>query len=318
MNKQATLNTGLDSSAMQQLDEHATEGDGDMLSTVSDDIGGIDVSSGGAHVEPKKEEGEPEAKKEEAGTEEEIAAATAAAAEAEAAKTGEPAGKEEAGKEEQKPIPFHEHPDWIRMKTERNEAVQKVTDLEARFDKLEKGEAGGVGETLLNLDDETLSEMITDEPKTFLSKLITEVRAEAKSELVGMQEEAGQAEAAKAIDKTYDEFGVEHPDFQAQWNEGKLQTFMQAHPGHTPISAYQAINSEVLRATDQERITKEVEEKVRNEYRLKIHSSVLGDGSPPAPAGELDAALNNTEKHGGLVAVQAGLIENMRKGAGVS
>lgn len=314
---QATLNTGLDSSAMQQLDPQENPGGEDVVSTIGDEVGGIDVSSGGTHAQPKEETG-GEAEQGKAG-EEKAGGEKKAGKEEKGAK---PAGGEEKSEGKTKDDkPFHEHPDWQRMIKERNDArdaLKQATDEIAQIkEQIQTFQGGdkGVEAELLKMDEDELRELFDDEPKKFVSLLINTLNQEMQTRETTAKTAAEQEELSRGIDATYEAFEKEHPDFTEKWNQGVLQEFMSKHPGHTPISAYLALdhaNFEQRVKDEAAKKEKEIEDRIRREYRAKVRTDVLGDGPASTPSGEDDEELKHPERYGGLTAVQARRLERMR------
>jgi hypothetical protein len=311
--------------------EHFDPDKDNLIETVDlDEIGGVDISTGGARDQKPdtkpatKDKAEPD-KKIEPDKKEDL--------EPEKTDDDKPVAKTADQEPDKKPEPFHKHPDWQRMVHERNTALNQVKSLTDRIDALEKAgtKLPEKAVDFLNLSTDEIADKLDTDPKGFIQDLqnsfnsalaaaTDKVKNDIKSDLTENQQQA-------KIDETYDVYTKDNPDndggtgFLQMWNAGQLQTFIDQHPGHTPISAHMALTAENRSQSIQQQIDAAVE-KARKEERAKIkkeqEARVRTDGLSSAPTYtpiSKDEELKDTKKKGGLVNVLAGKLSKMRQGA---
>jgi hypothetical protein len=119
-----------------------------------------------------------------------------------------------------------------------------------------------------------------------------------------------------SIEKTYKEFEDKHKDFKPMWDSGEIIKFIEANPGHNPISAYQAMTYEtrMQRAIEEAKAKaiKETEEKVNKNWQAKRQARVLGTG-PSGPGTDTeDKELKDVKTQGGLYNVLAKRLDRLR------
>ena len=251
---------------------------------------------------------------------------------------------EDAGKGEDKTTPepkkdatsegdetrFDKHPRWQEMLREREEAKKAVEqeriaraklegELEAlkRQTQVEKPPVKADYKDITALTAEEIAEWQATDPKGFAANMYAQVKHEA---LMKMQEDfkaEREAETKKAsIEKTYKEFEDKHKDFKPMWDSGEIVRFIEANPGHNPISAYHAMTYEtrMQKAIEEARAKaiKETEEKVNKNWMAKRQARVLGTGPSGPGADTEDKELKDVKSQGGLYNVLAKRLERLR------
>lgn len=222
---------------------------------------------------------------------------------------------------------YDKDPDWQRMRQERDEARK-----EAEAVRLEKARLEGrleaapekkvVPESLPFKDISTLTaeqirEWQEDDPKGFAENLKLAAIHEATRTL----REEYQAQQARdreqgSLQKTYVKFEEKNPDFTEKWNSGEIVKFIEANPGHNPISAYYELTHEARLAAAVAEATKKAEEEVTKRFQAKKKATVLTGGASSMVRTDDDPALSNTKAHGGLNAVLADKLAQMRRASG--
>jgi hypothetical protein len=227
-------------------------------------------------------------------------------------------GKDEKGKDD-KPLPFHEHPDWKRMITERNEAREVNKRLEAQVEILtktygppkqeDKPVEADTGEKLpfkdiTQIPDDELVEWMQDKPKEYAANLYAQVRHEIIQELKARGEEV---KAKADVESELTQFAQSHPDFTNLWGSdgGEILQYMKDHPGRDAQYAYYTL-TESKHADEIKQAAEQAKEAGRKEaeanYQAKRNASnVLGSGSPMTGV-DTDDILKDTSKHGGPIA----------------
>lgn len=243
--------------------------------------------------------------------------------------TGEAQGENaEEGNDEGQETRFDKHPDWQRMKTERNEAREKAIRLEAQLELLKSQGAKPTEDKpaakepptykdINDMSEDELREWQEDDPKGYAANLLAMVTAKAQ-EVVDTRTEAEkraeeERQSMTRIEATFKDYADKNPDFSDMWNSGDIQKFMDDHPGHNAISAHQMMTYEKRIAEAKEQAAKEAEERVINNFKAKRNAGVLSEG--PSHRGGSDgtpAELKNTKAHGGLYSALARLSEARR------
>lgn len=251
---------------------------------------------------------------------------------------------EDAGKGEDKDAPepkkdatsegdetrFDKHPRWQQMLQEREQAKQLAEqeriaraklegELEAlkRQPTVEKAPVKADYKDITALTAEEIAEWQATDPKGFAANMYAQVKAEA---LMKMQEDL-KAEREKeksriSIEKTYKDFEDKHKDFKPMWDSGEIVRFIEANPGHNPISAYQAMTYEtrMQKAIEEARAKaiKETEEKVNKNWQAKKQARVLGTGPSGPGVDTEDKELKDVKTQGGLYNVLAKRLDRLR------
>ena len=251
---------------------------------------------------------------------------------------------EDAGKGEEKDTPepkkdatsegdetrFDKHPRWQQMLQEREQAKQLAEqeriaraklegELEAlkRQPTVEKAPVKADYKDITALTAEEIAEWQATDPKGFAANMYAQVKAEA---LMKMQEDL-KAEREKeksriSIEKTYKDFEDKHKDFKPMWDSGEIVRFIEANPGHNPISAYQAMTYEtrMQKAIEEARAKaiKETEEKVNKNWQAKKQARVLGTGPSGPGVDTEDKELKDVKTQGGLYNVLAKRLDRLR------
>ena len=100
------------------------------------------------------------------------------------------------------------------------------------------------------------------------------------------------------------------------WDSGEIVRFIEANPGHNPISAYHAMTYEtrMQKAIEEARAKaiKETEEKVNKNWMAKRQARVLGTGPSGPGADTEDKELKDVKSQGGLYNVLAKRLERLR------
>jgi len=186
---------------------------------------------------------------------------------------------------------FDQHPDWQRMMRERDEArqeAQRIKEerirLEAERDFLREQRRQPAQEEPLPYKDtsrmsaEDLAEWMTTDPKGYHDNLVIQAREQAKREVRMALEQSEQRRLQESreasIRRTYEKYEKENPDFKAMWDRGEIQVFLEANPGHNPISAHQTMTMEARVKAAAEKAAKEAADIAARESDKKHKASV--------------------------------------------
>lgn len=162
---------------------------------------------------------------------------------------------------------------------------------------------------------EEIREWQEDDPLGFAQNLKQQAAWEAKQSI---RNDSLRDETVTRIEKTFSTYAAENPTFNAMWESGEIERFMDANPGHNAISAHMILAKGDGAAATQAAVAKavkEAEERVTKNFLAKRNATVLAPGAAPrATADGIDPALTETSKYGGTKAVLASRLAAMRSG----
>jgi hypothetical protein len=225
---------------------------------------------------------------------------------------GQKAGEKEAGGEDQ--LPFHKHPRWQEVQTEKEQLKSEVAAMKAEMERL-KTSVPAPKEKLpyidiTKIDEDKLREWQADDPKGYAANLYAQMRYELDQEF-GKKTE--QQKVQEGIRSTIDTYRDKNKDFDPMWAKGEIQAYMNLHPGHNPMSAHQMMTAEKKLNEAIEAAKKEAREETLKQLRAKKHAQVLGSGPSVSRAPAEETELINTKQKGGLTSVLAARLQKMRK-----
>lgn len=219
---------------------------------------------------------------------------------------------------------FDKHPRF-------QELMSKISDLSERNAKLEgfvsaiQSQKGGNGEgdgkttgnaadpnfkDISQMSKEEIIEWFEENPVEFLSNYAAQVRHEFSA-----QDEA--TTRSQKIADTFQTYEKNHADFKPMWESGKIEEYMNEHPGHNAISAHMTLTIEDRIKDAVDKAVKETEQRVIKNFQAKRDAGTMGDAGGGGRGSEnTDNGLNNTKQSGGLVAAIAARLSERRRGAG--
>lgn len=297
--------------------EHVSEDSDNLISTIdddgSDDLGAVDISSGGA-----RDQGATEA---ESAKDEETETDTTEKVETKV----DVAKVEDETKAditiEKIPEQFDKHPAWQRL-------ISKIDGLETKL-----GEKEAVPETKTDTDivdidtltEEEIAEWQTDDPKGY-AKNFQLLTVQKSKDII--RAELKQEEADKKMANTFDTYADENADnesgtgFMQMWNSGQLQTYIDQNPGHNAISAHLKLTETSKAQSIQEQIDAGIaagvaaeKKRLAAETKARVRTTGLGQGPAYTATDTSDDELKDTKKRGGKIAVMADRLKRMRQGA---
>lgn len=230
--------------------------------------------------------------------------------------------------------PFHEHPRWQEMLTERDDLKKQVEeqggtleDQAKRIDEYDRHlrmmdtlsrhqpqpqaspepPATDPFDEILSMPEEKIIDEFQKSPRQFLESFGQSITQKA---LVNAESVAYARAQDDAITKGIDQFADENPDFMDMVIAGDIARFIDRNPIHNAISAYNHLKSEAYAQDDS--AIEEYEKQIREDERDKTLASIRAkqgaqvlDGStgatgPNAGANTaIDPDLQDTQKHGG-------------------
>jgi len=158
------------------------------------------------------------------------------------------------------------------------------------------------------MSDEELLEWQQSDPKGYHANLLAQAKHEMGQDV---SQSLDKQTYEAAIERTFDGFAEKNPEFDAMWDRGELQAYMNKHPGHNAISAYHELTQEkriadaVEKAKDEAK--KEAEKEFQENLKTRREAQVLSSGPSPA-SGTVDTIppeLQDTKKFGGRTSVLA-------------
>lgn len=242
--------------------------------------------------------------------------------------------------------PFHEHPRWQEMLSERDELKQQLEEQGGTIDEQAKvlqqydrylqaatafqqpaqrqpdpGVEKLPFDEVLSMTDTEIYDEFRNDPKGFLHEFGARTKAEALTEF--RREAAYQAQES-AMAQGLESFAEENPDFMDLVESGEIAYFIERNPIHNAISAYHTLKSSS--SQDQDQSAKEaVEKQIREDERKKTLASIQAkqgatvlDGSaatgPEAGASTaIDPELQDTTAHGGKRSVLTERLKRLRE-----
>lgn len=264
---------------------------------IDDDLGSMDLSTGGSRQEPDAKPVEEKDASEKDGK-------------TETDKTDKVEDKTDDS--ETKKRDYHEDPAWQRIIRERDAALKENAELKLRQTPEDDGNKEFID--LSTKTEEEIAEWMNDDPAGFAENQRKAIKYEIMQDMKAEQREK---ETQSAIDKTFSEYSKRHPDnddntgFVQMWESGKIQEFMEKNPGHNAISAHIMLNEEHMSQSIEGRIKKGIEdgvarvkEKLLKENKARVRTDGL-DSGPSYTPGDEDDELKDTKKKGGLISVLA-------------
>lgn len=235
---------------------------------------------------------------------------------------------------------FDKHPRFQELIQGRNQDKEAIAALKAQVETLTaiaSGKEPPKADAKAAADDDTppppipyrditqmtkeqILEWMEDDPQGYEANRF----AQFLHETMVYQHRAGKQSAAKAeqdaarasVQKTYEQYEKDNPDFRPMWDSGEIMKFLDANPGHNPISAHQLLTAEKRVQAAAEKAAKEAEERVVKNFQAKRGAQVLDGGPGRTPAPTEHAELTDTKEKGGLMHVLAGRLQAMRSAAG--
>ena len=251
----------------------------------------------------------------------------------------------DADEEEEVP-PFHEHPRWQQMLTERDELKEQLEEstgtVEEQGKRIEQydrhlqamaafqqqpqaqpdpGLERLPFDEVLSMSDTEIYDEFRNDPKGFLSAFGERTRTEA---LQDFRKEAAYQAQESAVAQGLESFAEENPDFMNMVESGEIAMFIERNPIHNAISAYHSLQSSSSQNEDQS-AKDDLEKQIREDERKKTLASIQAkqgavvlDGSsgtgPQAGASTaIDPALQDTAKHGGKRSVLTERLKRLRE-----
>jgi len=251
----------------------------------------------------------------------------------------------DADEEEEQP-PFHEHPRWQQMLTERDELKQQLDDSTGTVEQQAKaieqydrhlqamaafqqpaqaqpdpGLERLPFDEVLSMTDTEIYDEFRNDPKGFLQAFGDRTRTEA---LQDFRKEAAYQAQESAVAQGLESFAEENPDFMDMVETGEIAFFIERNPIHNAISAYHSLKSSSSQGQDQSAM-EEREKQIREDERKKTLASIQAkqgatvlDGSsgtgPQAGASTaIEPEMQETDKHGGKRSVLTERLKRLRE-----
>lgn len=255
---------------------------------------------------------------------------------------------EEPDAADEKDPPFHEHPRWKQMISERDTLKKQVEEKDGTLEdqarwieeydrNLRMMDAFTRGQTqpqeppaqpepdpfdaILAMSEEQIIGEFEKAPKEFLQNFGDKIKSEALQTFEGLAYQRAQEDA---VTQGLDHFAEENPDFMDMVMSGEIAQYIDRNPIHNAISAFhtlQAVGSSEQNESAREKLETEIREderqKTLEQVRVKQGAQVLDGSAATGPSGEartaLEPDLEDTAKHGGKVSVIASRLKAMRE-----
>ena len=230
---------------------------------------------------------------------------------------------------------FDQHPDWIRMKEERDAAVLESAKYKGMVEGISqvKGLEKVAGDApvdelpkplipykdITKMSKEELLEWMEDDPQGYEANRFAQFMHER--DIIDYQRNR-EMQKNTSVKGTFDQYEKDNPDFKQMWDSGEIKKYMADHPGHNAISAHMMLTKEAARKSLDEKIKeavdkaiKETTEKVTADFRAKRNAQTIGDGPGGVKMGGANEDLKDTKTQGGLVSALAVRLQKMRAAA---
>ncbi|MFA5322864.1 MAG: hypothetical protein WC373_09345 [Smithella sp.] len=213
---------------------------------------------------------------------------------------------------------FDKDPRFKEVIDQKNAATQRAVKAEAQVATIKAASIGevqvqplpeGIVDPSTKTPDE-LREWMEDDPVGYQKNLIEFAKHAVKSELTG---DSVRTATMSAIEKTFDDYGKDNPDFVTMWDSGDIPKFMEAHPGHNAISAHMALTGDKRFETKVAAAVKEAEERVIKNFQAKKNATVITPAAQARADKGVDTELKDTQQAGGAVSVLAKRLADMRR-----
>lgn len=307
--------------------EHFDPNADNLIDTVDDVPGGIDLATGGASKQgTEEEEGKADDKGEgkDPGTEK-----TDKEAGAEVDDKGEE-GKDPAdakASDDDKGKDYHEIPRFKELEAKVSVETERANKAEHELSLLRTQQAAPAAEKeelpfkpIQDLSPEEIAEWQNDDPQGYQLNLLAQAKHEIRQDI---EKDSNTATRLSAVDTTYNTYQDANPDtkegtgFMQMWESGAIKTYMQENPGHNAMSAHMKITEEARVGAQVAKAVADAEKKVTDDFKAKRVTDGLGQGPGVVPAeASGDNDLKDTSGRGGMVSVIAGRLFKSRQQQG--
>ena len=222
---------------------------------------------------------------------------------------------------------FDKHPRFIELNSRLKAAEESNKQLAAQIATIATPKAPGSSDKPAELPYKDLSTMTEEEildwqsedPKGYvdnINKMVAhQVQTGIETAMKQSAEQNQQATVEAQVEKTYQTYAKDNPDFNTLWDTGEIKAYMDQHPGHNAISAHMAMTAEARqqKAID-DAVAKALSEAETARRSTRKAGSILGPGpsSVPTSTKNSDDELKNPNKYGGATSVLAARLERMR------
>ena len=207
---------------------------------------------------------------------------------------------------------FDKHPRFQELHKKVQAAEARATKLEEELQSVRSHKPGDRPDPdslpykdTSAMKEEELLEWMQEDPHGYDANLRARVKHELGQEL---RQEMETRTYEDQVDQTFSEFAKTNPEFDAMWDRGELQRYMQTHPGHNAISAYMVLTQDKAIKEQVSEAVKAEREKMEKDLRTKRQTQTLPSGPSATGAtvtGQTPQELKDTKKFGGLTAVLA-------------
>jgi hypothetical protein len=221
--------------------------------------------------------------------------------------------------EDSEEVPFHKHPRWQEVLTEKEQLKSEITSIREEMKRLQEGTVQAKGQEKLpyiditTMDPDKLRDWNIEDPKGYAANLYAQMRYELFNEV---EQKTGKQKYQEKFQEDVKAYKEKHPDFETMLSNGEIGKFLNDHPAHNPISAHQLLTAEKKLNEAIKAAKKEEREETLKQLRAKKHSQVLGSGPVVSRGPAEETELTNTKQKGGLTSVLADRLQAMRRKAG--
>jgi len=240
-------------------------------------------------------------------------------------KAAEEAKVEEAAKKVQEDeTRFDKHPRFQELIRDKNTLKEQLQSLQTKVEEVSRSkEPVDLGyKDISKMSAEEIREWMDEDPIAYSANLAKQIRAEV---LKDVNETHSQRTREDRVLKTFDDYAAKNGTFDAMWQSGEIQAFMDKNPGHNAISAHMTMTAEAKAGDIEakikeavEKAQKETEAKVIKDFKAKKGAKVLSAGPTTTGTvhGKVAPELKEPKKFGGTNTVLAERLRQRRQAAG--
>jgi hypothetical protein len=218
---------------------------------------------------------------------------------------------------------FDKHPRFQELIQSKNDLKDQIKTLQTQVSEgLKSKEPEDPGyKDVSKMTAEEIREWMEEDPIAYTANIAKQIRAEVTKDV---EDKFTQRTHEDKVLKTFDDYAAKNETFDAMWDSGEIQRFIDKNPGHNAISAHMALTLEA-KAKDietqikeaVEKAQKETEERVVKNFKAKKGAQVLSSGpvSTGTVQGKIAPELKTPKKFGGINTVLAARLKERRQAA---
>ncbi|MBW2637235.1 MAG: hypothetical protein JRC86_06905 [Deltaproteobacteria bacterium] len=216
-------------------------------------------------------------------------------------------------------LTFQQSPRFQKLQTKNDDLFRKNVELEARLkvtksleQVLEEDDDAQTPDLdytdVTTLTPDGVIESFNSDPVSFMGNLARQVRSEVMTEVktlnAATKAEVKQANEQSKVQKVYEKYEKDNPDFVTMWDNGEINTYMDENPGLTPMAAHKMMT---LDSTIDAKVNEKLEEMTKKRRTTNKEPARTIGGGPQNGSSRVTKGvspdLQDTKAHGGQLSV---------------